>query len=135
MNSCLAKSFLFGESEPREANRKGARMAKAGGMADLERLVFVAVFRLGKSAYGMTVRKEIAKRTQRDVSLGSVYAALDRLESKKYIKSVQGDGVDSSHAGFGRRYYTPEPLGFRSFDRSKAELEDMLQGLEWERRS
>jgi hypothetical protein len=38
----------------------------------LEQLVLLAVVRLGDNAYGMTVRREIAARTGRNLSLGAV---------------------------------------------------------------
>jgi hypothetical protein len=41
----------------------------------------LAVMRLGTDAYGMTVRREIEARTGREISIGAVYATLERLEA------------------------------------------------------
>ena len=41
----------------------------------------------------MAVRREIEDRADRDVSIGAVYATLDRLEEKGLVKSRLGDAV------------------------------------------
>jgi hypothetical protein len=38
------------------------------------------------------VRRVIGARTDREVSTGVIYATLDRLEAKRYVKSRLGDG-------------------------------------------
>src|SRR3954464_14817920 len=59
-----------------------------------EEQVLVAVLRLSSDAYGMNVRREIERVTGRDLSIGAVYATLDRLESKRLLTSsrVGSDG-------------------------------------------
>ena len=42
-------------------------------------LVLLALLRLGERAYGLAVRQEIAERAEREVTIGAVYATLDRL--------------------------------------------------------
>ena len=49
--------------------------------------MLLALVRLEANAYGMTVRREIEDRTGRNLSIGAVYATLDRLESKGYVSS------------------------------------------------
>ena len=51
-------------------------------LGELEQLVLLAIARLGDDAYGVTVRKEIATRTRRDLSLGSVYTTLDQDDNR-----------------------------------------------------
>jgi PadR family transcriptional regulator len=46
---------------------------------------------LEERAYGVTVRQESELRTRRDVSIGAVYATLDRPEIEKYVTSRLGD--------------------------------------------
>ena len=60
-------------------------------LGEFEHIVMLAVLRLGDRAYGVTVRQEIEFRTKREVSIGAVYATLDRLEAKGYVKSSLGD--------------------------------------------
>ena len=54
-----------------------------------------ALIRVGEGAYGMTVRREIGERAERDVSIGAVYATLARLEEKGLVKSYRDDGSDA----------------------------------------
>ena len=46
-----------------------------------------AVVRTGTQAYGMNVRRELEEVTRREVTIGSVYATLDRLEAKGLVTS------------------------------------------------
>jgi PadR family transcriptional regulator len=48
----------------------------------LEEQVMLAVIRTTEEAYGMNVRREIEDVTEREMTIGSVYATLDRLEAK-----------------------------------------------------
>lgn len=65
-------------------------MKNSGYLGEFELIVIMAVMRLGHNAYGMTVRKEIADRSGRDVSIGAVYTTLDRLEKKGFVRSGEG---------------------------------------------
>ena len=55
----------------------------------------LAVVRTGDEAYGMNVRRELERVTDRSLTIGSVYATLDRLEAKGFVSSdrlpVSGD--------------------------------------------
>ena len=57
-------------------------MTRKQTLGELEHLVLLVVVRLGDRAYGMRISEELAERTGRDVAIGSVYAALDRLEKR-----------------------------------------------------
>ncbi len=45
-----------------------------------DHLLLLAVMRLGDAAYGMTIRRELAEHTGREVAAGAIYTALARLE-------------------------------------------------------
>jgi PadR family transcriptional regulator len=53
----------------------------------LEEQVMLAVIRTTEEAYGMNVRREIEEVTEREMTIGSVYATLDRLEAKGLVTS------------------------------------------------
>ena len=59
-------------------------------LGEFEHIVMLALLRPGDRAYGVTVRQEIEARTGREASIGAVYATLDRLENKGYVKSQLG---------------------------------------------
>ena len=56
-------------------------------LGEFEQIVLLAVARLGAEAYGMEIRREIEQRTERAVTIGAVYATLDRLEEKGYLRA------------------------------------------------
>jgi PadR family transcriptional regulator PadR len=53
----------------------------------LEEQVMLAVIRTAEEAYGMNVRRELEEVTEREMTIGSVYATLDRLEAKGLVTS------------------------------------------------
>jgi PadR family transcriptional regulator PadR len=63
-------------------------------LGTFEEQVLLAVLRSGPDPIGMDVRREIESVTGRDVTIGAVYATLDRLEEKGFLQSrrTQGDG-------------------------------------------
>jgi DNA-binding PadR family transcriptional regulator len=64
---------------------------KGDYLGAFEELVLLAVAGVGAEAYGITVQERVERDAGRTVSLGAVYAALDRLEAKKYVASWLGD--------------------------------------------
>ena len=50
-------------------------------LGSLEEQVMLSVIRTGDEAYGMNVRRELESVTGREITIGSVYATLDRLEA------------------------------------------------------
>lgn len=62
-------------------------MGKTGVLGAFEELVLLAVVRGGDDAYAVTVRRDLEEATGSSVSVGSVYATLDRLEEKGLVAS------------------------------------------------
>src|SRR5437870_5184902 len=79
-------------------------------LGSLEHIVLLAVLRLRDTAYGMTVRQEIASITGRDVTIGAVYTTLTRLESKGFICSRAGEPT-AERGGRAKRYYEVTAVG------------------------
>lgn len=97
-------------------------------LGSFEQLVMLAVVRLGDNAYGMTVRRELEERTDRAVSLGAVYATLDRLENKGYVESNKVK-AGSERQGRAKRMFEVKPPGFAALRRTFECLERMREGL------
>ncbi len=51
-------------------------MAKGHFLGEFEQVALLAVARLKGDGYGVTIRKEIERRTGRAVSIGAIYATL-----------------------------------------------------------
>ncbi len=103
-------------------------MPKGDYLGEFEQLVLLALIRLGESAYGMLVRQEIEKRTGREVSIGAVYATLDRLESKGMVGSSYGKPT-RERGGRAKRMFVITAEGADALERSQRCLRQMLKGL------
>jgi DNA-binding PadR family transcriptional regulator len=103
-------------------------MAKGEFLGEFEQLVLLALIRLGDEAYGMTVRREIETRAGRDVSIGAVYATLDRLEVKGLVRSKAG-AASAERGGRPKKCFTITGAGARALEKSQQALRQMLDGL------
>lgn len=81
----------------------------------------------------MVVRREIEERTGRNLSIGAVYATLERLEAKGYISSVMGDPTPE-RGGRAKRVFQIEPPGRHALQVSEQTIRCMTTGLRrrWE---
>ncbi len=102
-------------------------------LGELEQLVLLAIARLGEDAYGVTVRREIAKHTRRELSFGSAYTTLTRLEAKGFLTSRLGDPTPE-RGGRRKKHYVISAAGRRALQRSLNAIRTMARGIDasWE---
>ncbi len=98
-------------------------------LGEFEHVVLLAILRLGDEAYAVSVRDEILERTGRDVSRGSIYITLDRLETKGYLRSRLADPTPE-RGGRAKRYYTLRPRAVDALKESRRALVALWRGLE-----
>src|SRR5713101_530094 len=98
-------------------------------LGEFEHIIVLALLRLEDRAYGVTVRQEIEFRTKREVSIGAVYATLDRLETKGYVKSHRGDPTPE-RGGRAKRFFRVTPKGMLAVNRTQRALQNMTDGLD-----
>jgi DNA-binding PadR family transcriptional regulator len=103
-------------------------MPRGDLLGSLEYIVLLAVVRLAPHAYGMTVRREIEKRTGRNISIGAVYTALERLEAKGYLSSFTGEPT-AERGGRAKRIFKIETQGQRALQASQEAMRKMAAGL------
>lgn len=103
-------------------------MGKGQFLGEFEQMVLLAILRLENNAYGMTIRQTIEERTGRSVTIGAVYAALERLEAKRYLNSRVGD-PEPVRGGRSRRLYRLSAGGARALHHSRAMMQRMADGL------
>lgn len=97
-------------------------------LGSLEHIVLLAIVQLGENAYGMTVRREIEKRTGRDLSIGATYATLERLESKGFVSSSLGEPT-AERGGRAKRLFRIEPTGEEALRAAQKAIRSMTAGL------
>lgn len=104
------------------------QMNRGDLLGSLEHIVLLALMRLGGTAHGTLIRREIEARTGRDVSIGAVYATLERLEAKGYVSSKIGEPTPE-RGGRAKRLFNLEAAGKRALRVSDETLRNMTAGL------
>ena len=102
-------------------------------LGEFEQVVLLAVLRMDDEAYAVPIRREIEKRTRRNVVRGALYVTLERLEEKGYVESWLADPTQE-RGGRPRRYYKVRPSGVSALEHSWSALQRMWEGLEPRRR-
>jgi len=82
-------------------------------LTDFELMILLAVLRVKDDAYGVTIAREIEQTGGRQVVLGAVYAALDRLERNGWVASKVGEPT-AERGGRAKRFFTVTPQGLRA---------------------
>lgn len=98
-------------------------------LGEFEHIIVLALLRLEDRAYGVTVRQEIEFRIKREVSIGAVYATLNRLERKGYVKSDYGDPTPE-RGGRSKRFFSVTAKGVAAVNRTQRALKSMTEGLD-----
>ena len=104
-------------------------MSKRDYLGEFEHIVILALLRLSDRAYGVTVRQEIEERTGREVSIGAIYATLDRLEGKGYVKSLLGEPTPE-RGGRSKRFFRVTAKGISAVNRTHRAVQNLTEGLD-----
>jgi DNA-binding PadR family transcriptional regulator len=99
-----------------------------GFLGEFELMVLLALIRLGEDAYGVPISREIEERAGREVALGSVYAALERLEGKGLVTSRLGDPT-AERGGRAKRYFRITADGLHEVRETQRALMNLWRGL------
>jgi DNA-binding PadR family transcriptional regulator len=103
-------------------------------LSDLEVLALAALLRLGPDAYGVSIKEDIAARTGRDVSIGSLYKALQRLQDRGYATPFAGKPT-AVRGGRAKKHFRIESAGREALEASLQSLQRMVSGLDLDWRS
>ena len=89
-----------------------------------EEFVLLAVVGLDGSGYGVSIRAELEAETGETISLGAVYATLDRLERKGLVRSTVGPATPE-RGGRRKRVFRVSATGtaaLRAMQRIRSQL-------------
>ena len=103
-------------------------MSNSIHLGEFELMIMLVLIRLQDEAYGVPISKELLRVTGRDVSLGSVYAALERLERKDFVTSSLGDPTPE-RGGRAKRYFRVTKSGLRAVRSTRAALIKLWRGV------
>jgi DNA-binding PadR family transcriptional regulator len=97
-------------------------------LGNFELMVLLAVLRVADAAYGVPIARELEETTGREMLLGSVYAALERLEAKGLVASRLGDPTPE-RGGRAKKYFTLTAKGLREVRDTQRTLVKLWRGL------
>jgi DNA-binding PadR family transcriptional regulator len=106
-------------------NRRSSKLLRASGSSN--RIVLLAILRLGENAYGVTIREEITSRTGREAIPEALYVALDRLEDKGFVRSQFGD--PTPQRGRAKRFFSVTATGVESVARAQRSHQRLMRGV------
>jgi DNA-binding PadR family transcriptional regulator len=103
-------------------------MSERSYLGEFELMILLAVIHIGEEAYGVPISRELEAHRGRDVSVGSVYAALERLESKRLVSSSLGDPTPE-RGGKAKRSFRITKEGLRQVHETRRVLSKLWKIL------
>ncbi len=98
-----------------------------GYIGEFEELVLLTIASLSENAYGVAIKEDIEKRSDRTISVGALHSTITRLEEKGLIKSWLGEPTQE-RGGKRKRYFELTHQGKLSLHHMK-DLRDELWKL------
>jgi len=92
-----------------------------------EEILLLAIWRLQKDAYGISIRNEASRATSTRWSIGAVYAPLHRLEKKGLVVTRPGEPT-AERGGRSKVLYELTPGGRRALLQAKEVHESLWEG-------
>jgi DNA-binding PadR family transcriptional regulator len=98
-------------------------------LTDFELMILLAVLRLGETAYGVPIARELETTGgRRVVALAAVYAALDRLEERGLVDSRWGDPTPE-RGGRAKRFFSVTAKGLKAVRETRRVLTALWSGV------
>jgi DNA-binding PadR family transcriptional regulator len=104
------------------------QIKRLDALGEFEQTVLLAIVHAGPGAYGVRIRREIQDRTGREVSVGALYTAIDRLERKGLVRSASSEPTPQ-RGGRSKRFVALTPAGAQALERSRETMQRMWAGL------
>lgn len=99
-------------------------------LGPLDQQVMLAVLRLHPDGYGLSIQKEIQTKTGKEHSIGAIYASLDRLLEKGFVKDRQG-APTAERGGRRKMHFTLTTPGQIALKQSLNEIAALRRGVRW----
>jgi PadR family transcriptional regulator PadR len=88
-------------------------------LGEFEELVLLTVLALREGAYGVAIKRELERRLNDQLSVGSVQSALKRMEEKGFLVSEWGEAA-KVRGGKRRRIYEATASGKQVLEEMKS---------------
>ena len=95
----------------------------------LEELTLLAVKSLEEAAYAVTVHERLEETSKRVITMGAVYAVLDRLERKGLVRSALGPPTPA-RGGKRKRFFSVTAGGMEAVRRLRRTRDRLWRTIE-----
>lgn len=98
-------------------------------LGEFEHLLLLTLAQLQGRSYGAAMRSKLKELIDRDTSIGALYATLERLEKKGYVRSETGEPT-ATRGGRAKRYFELTAEGRRVLKETRDKLNTMWEGVQ-----
>jgi PadR family transcriptional regulator len=102
---------------------------KGDRLGEFEELLLLAIYALGQDTYAVPVQEYMERTTRRAVSVGAVYAGLDRLERKGFVASLTGEAT-AVRGGKRKRHFSITADGRKAVRDARSVREQLWRAIE-----
>lgn len=99
---------------------------KGTNIGEFEELILLTIGALHPEAYGVAIKNEIKKLTNRSVTLSTVHASLHRLQDKGMVDSQMGEST-GKRGGKRKKYFTITAFGAKTLSEVREQREAIWQ--------
>lgn len=100
-------------------------------LGELEEIVLLALIKLGPESYGVPIHQEVEEATEGFISIGSIYATLDRLERNGFISSRVGESTPE-RGGRAKKHFKVEGAGMMALEEAERIRRTIVPNLLWQ---
>ena len=93
-----------------------------------DEILMLTILRLKGNAYGVTIVKDVFKRTGKKLTFGSLWISLDILHRRGYVAKTMGDPTPE-RGGRRKIYYTLTRKGIRAIQEAKEFQRAIWRGI------
>lgn len=93
-----------------------------------DEILMLAILRLKNNAYGVSIIKEVKKRTGKKLTFGSLWVSLDILHKRGFVKKSMADPTPQ-RGGRSKIYYSLSPKGIRALEEAREFQKTLWEGL------
>ena len=93
-----------------------------------EEQVLLTILKLEDNAYLVTIKNYLEDHTSKNLSFGTLYVSLQRLEKYGYVRHYLGEAV-SKRGGKAIKYYSLTKAGLRALEKARRIQESLWEGF------
>ncbi|MGD8538718.1 MAG: PadR family transcriptional regulator [Candidatus Aminicenantes bacterium] len=94
----------------------------------LEEAILIAILRLDRDAYGVTINKKVSQSLKKNYSMGALYFSLDQLLRKGFVQKTTRVYYQKK-GGRSRTYYSLTNRGKKALEEVRIHQKSLWKGI------